>query len=236
VLSIGDFRFGRPTRITARVRMGTGKVVDIEREVELGGPIHSKGVLILSSFLSARYALSEPASLWASLVFEQSYGGVEGDSASSAELYALLSALAEVPLRQSIAVTGSVNQMGEVQAIGGVNDKIEGFFDICKARGLTGRQGVVIPAANVKHLMLRPDVVAAVREDKFHVYSVNTIDDGIEILTGRPAGRRDGDGRFSADSINALVEEKLLAYAKARRRFGVPLGGTGPSRVARGDD
>jgi lon-related putative ATP-dependent protease len=235
-LSIGDFRFGRPTRITARVRMGTGKVVDIEREVELGGPIHSKGVLILSSFLSARYALSEPASLWASLVFEQSYGGVEGDSASSAELYALLSALSEVPLRQSIAVTGSVNQMGEVQAIGGVNEKIEGFFDICKARGLTGRQGVVIPAANVKHLMLRPDVVAAVREDKFHVYSVNTIDGGIEILTGRPAGHRDGDGRFSADSINALVEDKLLAYAKARRRFGVPLGGTGPTRVARGDD
>lgn len=224
VVSVGDFRFGRPTRITARARMGTGKVVDIEREVALGGPLHSKGVLILSSFLAARYALSEPASLWASLVFEQSYGGVEGDSASSAELYALLSALAEVPLRQSIAVTGSVNQMGEVQAIGGVNEKIEGFFDICKARGLTGSQGVVIPAANVKHLMLRPDVMAAAGEGRFHVYAVKTIDEGMEILTGRPAGERDGEGRFPAGSVNALVEDKLVAYARTRRRFGVPLG------------
>jgi lon-related putative ATP-dependent protease len=235
VVGIGDFRFGRPTRITARVRMGTGKVIDIEREVELGGPIHSKGVLILSSFLSARYALSEPTSLWASLVFEQSYGGVEGDSASSAELYALLSALAEVPLSQSIAVTGSVNQMGEVQAIGGVNDKIEGFFDICKARGLTGRQGVVIPVANVKHLMLRPEVVAAVKEDRFHVYSVATIDEGIEVLTGRPAGQPDGEGRFPAGSINALVEDTLLAYARARRRFGGPLGGPDDSRLLQDD-
>jgi lon-related putative ATP-dependent protease len=225
VLRIGDFHFGRPTRITARVRMGTGKVVDIEREVELGGPLHSKGVLILSSFLAARYALSEPASLSASLVFEQSYGGVEGDSASSAELYALLSALAEVPLRQSIAVTGSVNQLGQVQAIGSVNEKVEGFFDICKARGLTGSQGVMIPTANVKHLMLRPDVVAAAGEGKFHVYSVKSIDEGIEILTGRPAGQRDEDGSYPPGSINALVEEKLTTYAKARRRYAGPIGG-----------
>ncbi len=161
VTDLGGFRFGRPTRITCRVRPGSGKVVDIEREVELGGPIHSKGVLILSGFLAGRYALDTPMSLFASLVFEQSYGGVEGDSASSAELYALLSALAELPVRQDLAVTGSVNQHGEIQAIGGVNEKIEGFFDICRARGLTGTQGVMIPSSNVQHLMLRRDVIEA---------------------------------------------------------------------------
>jgi predicted ATP-dependent protease len=219
VMQLGKFPFGHPARITARVRLGRGHVVDIEREVELGGPLHSKGVLILSAFLGARYCPDMPLSLGASLVFEQSYGGVEGDSASSTELYALLSALAEVPIRQSLAVTGSVNQHGQVQAIGGVNEKIEGFFDVCKQSGLTGDQGVLIPAANVQHLMLRRDVVDAVKEAKFRVYSVRTIDEGIELLTGVPAGARDGDGRFPPDSINGKVEAKLTAYAEAVRRF-----------------
>jgi len=212
VWMLGGFSFGQPTRITARVRMGKGRVVDIEREVEMGGPIHSKGVLILSHFLGARYALDYPLSLSASLVFEQSYGGVEGDSASSAELYALLSALADVPLRQSLAVTGSVNQHGEIQAIGGVNEKIEGFFDICNKRGLSGEQGVLIPAANVKHLMLRHDVVAAVEAGRFAVYPVNHVDEGIELLTGVTAGARDTQGVFPEASINRLVEDRLVQF------------------------
>ena len=179
------------------MRPGSGKVVDIEREVELGGPIHSKGVLILSGFLAGRYAVDTPMSLFASLVFEQSYGGVEGDSASSAELYAILSALSELPLRQDLAVTGSVNQHGEIQAIGGVNEKIEGFFDICRARGLTGTQGVLIPKANVQHLMLRRDVIDACAEGKFAIYPVTTIDEGISLLTGAPAGERGTGGLLS---------------------------------------
>jgi lon-related putative ATP-dependent protease len=219
VLSIGKSTFGRPSRITARVRMGTGKVIDIERETKLGGPIHSKGVLILSSYLAAKFALDVPMSLWASLVFEQSYGGVEGDSASSAELYALLSALADVPIDQSFAVTGSVNQHGEVQAIGGVNQKIEGFFDVCNERGLTGKQGVLIPASNVQHLMLHPDVVDAAQAGQFHIYPVETVAQGLEILTGRPAGERAADGTFSADSINAAVEARMQQFASARQRF-----------------
>lgn len=219
VTGIGDFMFGRPSRITARVRMGAGKLIDIEREVELGGPLHSKGVMILASFLNANYALDRPVSLWASLVFEQSYGGVDGDSASSAELYALLSALSEIPISQSLAVTGSVNQLGDVQAIGGVNEKIEGFFDICKLRGLTGDQGVLIPHSNIKHLMLRQDVVAAVEAGKFKVHAVQTIDQGITILTGRDAGQRDAEGRFPTDSVNGLVDAKLCAFADARRAF-----------------
>ena len=219
VLQLGTQRFGRPTRITARTRLGSGRVIDIEREVELGGPLHSKGVLILSGFLAARYAPGVPVSLQASLVFEQSYGGVEGDSASSAELYALLSALADVPIRQSYAVTGSVNQFGQVQAIGGVNEKIEGFFDICAERGLTGDQGVLIPVANVQHLMLRQDIVAACRDGRFTVVPVATIDQGIEILTGTPAGARDAEGRFPPDSLNGRVEATLLDYAEKRRRF-----------------
>lgn len=221
VLSVGRFAFGRPTRITARVRMGSGKVVDIERETKLGGPLHSKGVLILSSFLASRYALDSPVSLWASLVFEQSYGGVEGDSASSAELYALLSALAAAPLRQSLAVTGSVNQLGQVQAIGGVNEKIEGFFDICAARGLTGNQGVLVPAANVKHLMLRPDVVEAVEAGQFAVHAVDSIDHGIELLTGVPAGER-VRGEFPDNSINGRVEATLRRFARARQDYSHP--------------
>lgn len=220
VAQIGGFRFGRPSRITARVRMGAGKLVDIEREVDLGGPLHSKGVLILSGYLAATYALEMPFSLHASLVFEQSYGGVDGDSASSAELYALLSALSGLPIRQGLAVTGSVNQAGQVQAIGGVNEKIEGFFDICAARGLTGDQGVLIPASNVPHLMLRADVVAAVAAGQFHVMPVRTIDEGIAILTGVPAGARDASGDYPAGSVNALVEARLAGFALARQQFG----------------
>jgi len=219
VLQLGNFAFGHPSRITARVRLGGGKVIDIEREVELGGPIHSKGVLILSGFLTGRYVPDKPLSLSASLVFEQSYAGVEGDSASSAELYALLSALAEVPIKQSIAVTGSVNQHGEIQAIGGVNDKIEGFFDVCKARGLTGDHGVLIPAANRKHLMLRQEVLDAAAAEKFHIYAATTIDEGIEILTGLQAGRRNEQGKFPENSINQKVERRLIEFAEQARTF-----------------
>jgi len=227
VLQLGTHGFGRPSRITARTRLGTGQVIDIEREVELGGPLHSKGVLILSGFLAARYAQDAPISLHASLVFEQSYGGVDGDSASSAELYALLSALSGVPIRQSYAVTGSVNQLGQVQAIGGVNDKIEGFFDVCTARGLTGDQGVLIPTANVKHLMLREDVVEACRAGQFAVIPVATIDQGIEILRRKPAGAPMDDGRFPSDSINGLVEARLREFAAMRRRYGGDRSGDG---------
>ena len=219
VIELGGFAFGRPTRLTARVRLGAGKVIDIEREVELGGPIHSKGVMILSGFLAARYALELPLSLSATIVFEQSYGGVEGDSASSAELYALLSALAEAPLRQDLAVTGSVNQFGEVQVIGGVNEKIEGFFDICKRRGLTGTQGVLIPNANTNHLMLRDDVIEAVSRHQFHIYPVRTIDEGISLLTGLEAGKRNSKGQYKEGSVNDQVERRLIGFADARRRF-----------------
>ncbi|MBL7063177.1 MAG: AAA family ATPase [Anaerolineae bacterium] len=222
VIVLGNFAFGRPSRITARVRMGKGKVMDIEREVELGGPIHSKGVLILAGFLGARYAAEHPLSLSASLVFEQSYGGVEGDSASLAELCALLSALAEVPVKQSLAVTGSVNQHGQVQPIGGVNEKIEGFFDVCQARGLTGEQGVIIPVANVQHLMLRQDVVEAVAAGQFHVYSVQTVDQATEILAGIPAGERDEEKNFPKGSINQLVEARLIELAEKQRAFAAP--------------
>jgi lon-related putative ATP-dependent protease len=230
VIELGGFPFGRPTRITCQVRPGSGKVVDIEREVELGGPLHSKGVLILSGFLAGRYALDTPMSLFASLVFEQSYGGVEGDSASSAELFTLLSALADAPLRQDLSVTGSVNQHGEIQAIGSVNEKIEGFFDICNARGLTGKQGVLIPQANVQHLMLRQDVIEACAAGRFAVYPVSTIDEGIALLTGHAAGARDADGNYSFDSINRRVEERLRAFANIRRSFGYQgTGGTPPA-------
>ena len=222
VLSMGQFAFGRPSRITARVRLGRGEVVDIEREVALGGPIHSKGVLILSAYLGARYAADRPLSLSASLVFEQSYSGVEGDSASSAELYALLSALADLPVKQGLAVTGSVNQRGQVQPIGGVNEKIEGFFDTCRAQGLTGEQGVLIPASNVKHLMLRHDVVAAVAAGQFQVYAVETIDQGIEILTGVLAAERDASGEFPVGSVNQRVEARLLTLADKRLAYGAP--------------
>lgn len=217
VVSLAGHSFGWPSRITARVAPGSGKIVDIEREVELGGPIHSKGVLILSGFIAGRYAREKPMSLHASLVFEQSYGGIEGDSASVGELSTLLSALAELPLRQDIAVTGSVNQHGDVQPIGGVNEKIEGFFDVCAARGLTGSQGVLIPAANVQHLMLRRDVVEACRTGRFAVHAMQTVDQAIALLTGRPAGRRGSDGRYPEGSVNRSVEDRLLRYADVRR-------------------
>lgn len=221
ILSMGSVTFGRPSRITARVRMGLGasRVVDIEREVHLGGPIHSKGVLILSGYISGQFLPAVPLSMSASIVFEQSYGGVDGDSASSAELYALISALAEAPISQGFAVTGSVNQLGEVQAIGGVNDKIEGFFDICMRRGLTGDQGVLIPAANVKHLMLRQDVVDAVERGMFAIYPVEHIEEGVELLMGAPAGERGEDGRFPKGTIFARTEERLAAFAENQRRF-----------------
>jgi predicted ATP-dependent protease len=233
VAQLGGFSFGIPHRITARVRLGAGKVVDIEREVELGGAIHSKGVLILSGFISGRYAANQPLSLTASLVFEQSYGGVEGDSASSAELYALLSALADSPLSQSLAVTGSVNQHGAVQAIGGVNEKIEGFFDICRSRGLTGDQGVLIPSANVKSLMLRRDVVEAAAAGKFHVYPIDNVDQGIEILTGVPAGERDATGHFPAGTINYRVERRLVEFADRTRAPVAPAAPRGARRRPR---
>lgn len=231
VLQLGDFAFGKPTRITARVRVGRGEVIDIEREIELGGPLHSKGVLILSGFLGARFARRHPLALSASLVFEQSYGGVDGDSASSTELYALLSALSGVPIRQSLAVTGSVNQHGQVQAIGGANEKIEGFFDICNARGLTGNQGVLLPASNVKHLMLRQDVVDAAAIGKFHIFPVETIDQGIELLTGVPAGVADEDGNFPPDSVNGRVQATLATFAENARAFAA--GGQNAGEVSR---
>jgi lon-related putative ATP-dependent protease len=222
VLGLGKYAFGQPSRITARVRLGKGEVVDIEREVALGGPTHSKGVLILAGFLGGRFATERPLALSASLVFEQSYGGVDGDSASSAELYALLSALSGVPVRQCFAVTGSVNQHGQVQAIGGVNEKIEGFFDICQGAGLTGEQGVLIPATNVKHLMLRQDVVDAVAAGRFRVFAVEHVDQGIEILTGVAAGERGEDGAYPEGSINRRVEERLQRMAERVRSFAGP--------------
>ncbi len=219
VLQLGDLRFGHPARITARVRPGKGDVVDIEREVELGGPIHSKGVLILASFLGSRYAWDRPLALRASLVFEQSYSGVEGDSASSAELYALLSAISGVPIRQSFAVTGSVDQTGRVQAIGGVNEKIEGFFDLCARRGLSGRQGVLVPRSNVQHLMLRQDVVEAVAAGRFQVHAVSTIDEGIELLTGLTAGVPDASGAYPAGTVNERVTRRLTEMAARMTSF-----------------
>jgi predicted ATP-dependent protease len=211
VLALGDHAFGRPSRITARTFSGEPGVVDIEREAKLGGPIHSKGVMILTGFLAGRYARERPLALSASITFEQQYEEIEGDSASSAELYALLSSLSGIPLRQELAVTGSVNQQGEVQPVGGINEKIEGFFDVCRARGLTARQGVLIPEGNVRHLMLREDVVEAVREERFHVYAVSTVDEGLELLTGREAGAPGADGRFPEGSFNWAVEQALAA-------------------------
>lgn len=219
IAQIGDFAFARPSRITARLSLGAGKVIDIEREVELGGPLHSKGVLILSGFLASHYVADRPLSLAATLVFEQSYGGIEGDSASSAELYALLSALAEVPIKQSFAVTGSVNQYGEVQAIGAVNEKIEGFFETCEARGLTGGQGVLIPVSNVQHLMLRQNVIDAVESGRFQIYPVRTIDQGMEILTGLPAGERDERGEFPDGTLNHRIRARLIEFAEKRQAF-----------------
>jgi len=219
VIQLGDYAFGRPTRVTATARLGSGKVIDIEREVNLGGAIHSKGVLILSSYLGGRYAREQPLSLSASLVFEQSYSQVDGDSASAAELCVLLSALADIPLSQSMAITGSINQLGQIQAIGGVNEKIEGFFDICQARGLSGQQGVVIPRANIKHLMLRADVVEAVRNNQFRICAIDTIDQAMEIFTGLEAGVVDDRGKYPPMSINSRIQDRLEELTTIRRRL-----------------
>ena len=219
VISLGDFAFGQPSRITATTRPGSGKVIDIERETELGGAIHSKGVMIVSNLLAARFARAQAFSVSASLVFEQSYGKVDGDSASLAELCVILSSLAELPIRQNLAVTGSINQHGRVQPIGGANEKIEGFFDICRSRGLTGDQGVIIPRANVKNLMLRSDVVTAVRSGTFQIYAVDSLDEALELLLGVAVGERDGSGTFPGDSLNGRIEGKLLEFAHIQRRW-----------------
>ena len=219
VVRSGEHAFGLTVRITAQAWVGRGEVLDIEREVELGGPLHSKGVLILGGLLGARYATQHPLSLSASLVFEQSYAGVEGDSASLAEACALWSALSSLPVKQSIAITGSMNQHGEVQAIGGVNEKIEGFFDICCERELTGSQGVVIPSSNARHLMLKSEVVAAVGAGKFHVWTAETLDDALELLMGRAAGQSDPQGHFPEGTINGAVERRLTQFAESSRRL-----------------
>lgn len=220
VLDVGDYDFGKPSRVTARVSVGRGTVQSIEREIALSGPIHSKGFLILTGYLQAQYAQDWPLSLGATITFEQSYGGIDGDSASTTELYALLSALSGVPLNQGIAVTGAVNQHGEVQAVGGVTRKVEGFYDVCRERGLTGRQGVMVPAANVKNLMLKEEVVDAVQAGRFHVWAVSHIDEGIGLLMERAAGERAADGTFPEGTVHRLVQDRLRQYAERAREFG----------------
>lgn len=220
VIDLGDIRFGRPSRITAKTFLGKSGVIDIERESKMSGKIYEKGVLILSGYLGAKYAQERPLSVAASVCFEQSYEGIDGDSASSTELYALLSSLSKKPIKQGIAVTGSVNQNGQIQPIGGVNQKIEGFFDVCRTLGFTGEQGVMIPVQNVRNLMLRRDVVDAVASGEFRIYAVSTIDEGIEILTGVPAGVREADGSYQEGSINYLVDERLREFAEALKKFG----------------
>jgi lon-related putative ATP-dependent protease len=219
VMEMGDFAFGRPSRVTASVGVGREGIIDIERQAQMGGPTHTKGVLILGGYLAGKYAQDKPFSLTAKLVFEQSYGGVDGDSASSTELYAILSALSGLPIRQSLAVTGSVNQRGEVQAIGGVNEKLEGFFEVCRAKGLTGAQGAMIPASNVENLMLKEEIVQAAREGKFAIYPVRTIDEGIEVLTGVPAGKRQPDGSYPEGTVNYLVDKRLREMARTARDY-----------------
>jgi predicted ATP-dependent protease len=219
VYDAGEHAFGRPSRITAKTALGRAGIINIEREAELSGPTHNKGVAIINGFLQSKFAQSKPLVMNASITFEQSYGGVDGDSASSTEVYAILSSLAEIPLRQDIAVTGSVSQKGELQPIGGVNLKIEGFFDVCKSFGLTGKQGVLIPEQNVGDLMLREDVVEAVKLKKFHIYSALTIDEGVEILTGIKAGTPDVNGSFQSGTVNSLVDRKLAEYSQRWQEF-----------------
>ncbi|HUV04252.1 MAG TPA: ATP-binding protein [Armatimonadota bacterium] len=221
VYSIGDYTFGRPSRITARTYIGKTGVTNIERETKMSGPIHHKGVLILSGYMAGKYAEDRPLPLGASLTFEQLYEEVEGDSASSTELYALLSSLADLSIRQDIAVTGSVNQNGEIQPIGGVIQKVEGFYEVCKAKGLTGSQGVMIPHQNVRHLMLKEEVVDAVRQGTFHVWPVKTIDEGIEILTGIAAGEKDAQGTYPPDSVHGRVNRKLQEFAEKLKEYGI---------------
>jgi lon-related putative ATP-dependent protease len=229
VIQLGDYAFGMPARISATARVGSGEVVDIQREADQGGPIHAKGVLILSSYLGRRYARFQPLCLSASLVFEQTYGTVEGDSASAAELCALLSAIGDIPLKQSLAITGSVNQHGEVQAIGGVNEKIEGFFDICSARGLTGEQGVVIPESNRRHLMLRADVIEAAAKGLFRIYAVRHVDQALELLSGQRAGLPDTTGSYPEDSINGQIQTRLTELFRVRQQFNTEARGEGRS-------
>jgi len=214
VLSLGDYSFGRPSRVTVSIGMGKAGIIDIERETKMGGPIHTKCVLILSGYLTEKYALDRPLNISARIVFEQSYGGIEGDSASSAELYAMLSALSGVPISQDLAVTGSVNQKGEVQAIGGVNEKIEGFFEVCKMRGLNRKQGVLIPNSNIKNLMLKDEVIKEVEAENFSIYGIKTIDEGIEVLTGKQSGKRGKTGKFPKDTINFLIDERIKDFTE----------------------
>jgi ATP-dependent Lon protease len=219
VYDTGEHAFGKPSRITAKTAIGRAGVINIEREADLSGPSHTKGVAILSGFFKDRFAQDKPLVMDASITFEQSYGGVDGDSASSTEIYAILSALSGIPIRQDIAVTGSVNQNGEIQPIGGVNEKIEGFYATCKARGLSGTQGVMIPAQNVDELMLREEVYTAVQKKKFHIYAISTIDEGIEILSGVRSGKRTAKGSFEPGTVNALADGTLRRYAEAWRDF-----------------
>jgi ATP-dependent Lon protease len=216
---LGDYSFGKPSKITSEVGMGRAGIINIEREAGMSGKTHNKGVAIISGYLRGKYAQDKPLSMSASVAFEQSYAGVDGDSASSTEIYAILSALSGLPLRQDIAVTGSVNQKGEIQPIGGVNQKIEGFFDVCKARRLTGHQGVMIPAQNVEDLMLRKDVVEAVRQRRFHIFPIQTIDEGIELLTGTPAGRKNADGKYPEDSVHFLADIRMRELAEGMKAF-----------------
>jgi lon-related putative ATP-dependent protease len=216
IIETGRLEFSQPARITATVRIGDGDIIDIEREVDLGGALHSKGVLILSSYLGAHYATGKPLSLAASLVFEQSYGSVDGDSATVGELCALMSAISNIPIKQSFAITGSADQHGNVQAIGGINEKIEGFFDICKQKGLTGEQGVILPATNIPHLILRDDVVDAIKNNQFFLYPVKTVDEAISLLTGLPAGKRNAEGEFPENSVNYKIEQRLLELAELK--------------------
>jgi len=219
IIDLGGYAFGKPSRITARVSSGRGSVQSIEREIELSGPIHSKGFMILSGFLAGQYSQQHPLSINATITFEQSYDEVDGDSASSTELYVLLSALSGLPIYQGIAVTGSVNQHGEIQAVGGVTSKIEGFFAVCKAKGLNGEQGIIIPASNVPNLMLEEEVIDAVRSGQFHVWAVRTIDEGIELLTGISAGQHDSEGQYPEGTVHRLVEDRLREYAERLRAF-----------------
>jgi len=224
VMQLGNYAFGAPTRISATARIGSGDVIDIEREIQQGGPVHSKGVLILSSYLGERYAKHQPLSVSASLVFEQTYGEIEGDSASAAELCALLSAIGDVSIRQSIAITGSINQHGEMQAVGGVSQKIEGFFDLCNERGLSGEQGVIIPEANIKDLMLRSDVVEAVKNEKFRVYAVDHVEQAMELLTGMPAGMPNAEGIYPEGSINWSIQLRLAEWTSLRQQYATGAG------------
>ncbi len=219
VYDIGEHEFGKPSRITARTSLGRNGIINIERDAELSGPTHNKGVAILSGYFRSMFAQNKPLVMDASITFEQSYGGVDGDSASSTEIYAILSSLSEVPIRQDIAVTGSVNQKGEIQPIGGVNLKIEGFYDVCKVRGLTGKQGVIIPIQNVDDLMLREEVFESVSKKKFSIYAIKSIDEGIEILSGLKAGKKKPDNTFESGTINALADEKLQRYASDWKKF-----------------